>query len=109
MVPEFGTGGPGFAIHDAEVDTMSGACARPVCAYFVVEHDGTVLGRGGLTPLEHGDAATRELRKTCFLATLRGLGIDHALGDTGHHACNRFCLRELWAAPRGARRRIARP
>jgi putative acetyltransferase len=138
VMPEFGADGPGFAIHDAEVDAMSRAYARPRCAYFVIERDGTVQGGGGIAPLEHGDAATCELRKMYFLPTLRGLGagrvliarcletarglgfarcyletltgmdaaqalyvangflrIEHALGDTGHHACNRFYLREL--------------
>lgn len=29
VMPEFGADGPGFAIHDAEVDTMYEAYARP--------------------------------------------------------------------------------
>lgn len=138
VMPEFGADGPGFAIHDAEVDTMSRAYARPRCAYFVVERDGSVQGGGGVAPLERGDAATCELRKMYFLPALRGLGagraliarcletaralgfarcyletltgmdaaqalyvasgfrrIDHALGATGHHGCNRFYLREI--------------
>lgn len=36
VMPEFGADGPGFAIHDAEVDTMSAAYARPRCSYLVV-------------------------------------------------------------------------
>jgi len=79
VMPEFGADGPGFAIHDAEVDAMSRAYARPRCAYFVVERDGTALGGGGVAPLEHGDAATCELRKMYFLPALRGLGAGRAL------------------------------
>jgi putative acetyltransferase len=138
VMPEFGADGPGFAIHDAEVDAMSVAYARPRCAYFVVELDGRVQGGGGVAPLEDGDQDTCELRKMYFLPSLRGHGagrvliercldsartlgfrrcyletltgmdaaqalyvasgfqrIDHALGATGHHGCNRFYLRAL--------------
>ncbi|WP_395681512.1 GNAT family N-acetyltransferase [Dokdonella sp.] len=138
VMPEFGADGPGFAIHDAEVDAMCAAYARPRAAYFVVERDGVVQGGGGFAPLDGADAATCELRKMYFLPGLRGLGagraliahclesartlgfrqcyletltgmdaaqslylasgfrrIEHALGATGHHGCNRFYLREL--------------
>lgn len=79
VMPEFGAGGAGFAIHDAEVDAMSAAYARPRCAYFVVEMDGAVLGGAGIAPLDGGDAATCELRKMYFLPALRGLGAGRAL------------------------------
>lgn len=138
VMPEFGADGPGFAIHDAEVDAMSAAYGRPRHAYFVVELDGSVLGGGGVAPLDAGGADTCELRKMYFLPELRGRGagralmarcldaargfgyqqcyletlagmdaaqalylasgfrrIDHALGATGHHGCNRFYLRSL--------------
>lgn len=138
VMPEFGADGPGFAIHDAEVDAMSAAYAQPRCAYFVVELGGDVLGGGGIAPLGGGDADTCELRKMYFRSELRGRGagralmmrcldaargvgfrqcyletltgmdaaqslylasgfrrIDHALGATGHHGCNRFYLRPL--------------
>jgi len=138
VMPEFGADGPGFAIHDAEVDAMSAAYTRARSAYFVVELDGRVQGGGGIAPLDGGDGDTCELRKMYFLPALRGVGagraliarcldaarglgfrrcyletltgmdgaqalyvangfarIDHALGSTGHHGCNRFYLREL--------------
>lgn len=138
VMPEFGADGPGFAIHDAEVASMSTAYAQPRCAYFVVEMDGEVCGGGGIAPLDAGDEATCELRKMYFLPVLRGRGagraliaqcmdaaralgftrcyletltgmdaaqalyrangferIQHALGNTGHHGCNRFYLRAL--------------
>jgi putative acetyltransferase len=138
VMPEFGADGPGFAIHDAEVDTMSAAYSKPRCAYFVVELDGKVEGGAGIAPLDDGDDDLCELRKMYFLPVLRGLGagravmehclasarvfgfrrcyietltgmdaaqklylangfrrIGHALGNTGHHSCDRFYLREL--------------
>lgn len=55
VMPEFGADGPGFAIHDAEVEAMHAAYARPRSAYFVVEVNGRVVGGGGVAPLENGD------------------------------------------------------
>jgi len=55
VMPEFGADGPGFAIHDTEVDAMHAAYSQPRSAYFVVESDGTVLGGGGVAPLHGGD------------------------------------------------------
>ncbi len=138
VMPEFGAGGAGFAIHDAEVAAMSASYARPRSAYFVATIDGVVLGGAGIAPLEGGNAGTCELRKMYFMSALRGRGvghaliahcmdvartlgfehcyletltgmdaaqalyvasgfqrIDHALGATGHHGCNRFYLRAL--------------
>ena len=74
VMPEFGADGPGFAIHDAEVDDMHTAYTRPRSAYFVVERNGIVIGGGGVAPLEGGDAAVCELRKMYFLPAARGIG-----------------------------------
>ena len=78
VMPEFGANGPGFAIHDAEVDGMAAAYAQPGCAYFVVERDGRVCGGGGVAPLR-GEPGTCELRKMYFLPELRGRGVGKAL------------------------------
>jgi putative acetyltransferase len=78
VMPEFGADGPGFAIHDREVDAMSAAYSRPRCAYFVVEVDSDVMGGAGVAPLDAGDAGTCELRKMYFLPALRGLGAGRA-------------------------------
>lgn len=74
VMPEFGADGPGFAIHDPEVDTMSAAYAGARKAYFVVELDGRVVGGAGIAPLEGGDDETCELRKMYFLPAARGTG-----------------------------------
>ena len=36
VMPEFGADGPGFAIHDAEVDRLYEAYTQPHSAYFVI-------------------------------------------------------------------------
>ncbi|MDW2980916.1 MAG: GNAT family N-acetyltransferase [Rhodanobacter sp.] len=74
VMPEFGADGPGFAIHDAEVDTMYQAYAQPRSSYFVVERDGMVLGGGGVAPLEGAEPDVCELRKMYFLPAARGIG-----------------------------------
>jgi putative acetyltransferase len=81
VMPEFGADGPGFAIHDAEVDAMSAAYARPRAAYFVIEIDGGVEGGAGIAPLDGGDADVCELRKMYFLPSLRGRGAGQAAMD----------------------------
>lgn len=78
VMPEFGADGPGFAIHDAEVENMHDAYARKGCAYFVVAMDGTICGGGGIAPLD-GEAGICELRKMYFLPQLRGRGAGAAL------------------------------
>ena len=79
VMPEFGADGPGFAIHDAEVDRMYAAYAQLRCSYFVVERDGTVLGGGGVAPLENATPDLCELRKMYFLPAARGIGAGTAM------------------------------
>lgn len=79
VMPEFGASGPGFAIHDAEVDTMCAVYRLPRSAYFVVDVNGVVVGGGGIAPLAGGDGSTCELRKMYFLPSARGLGAGRAL------------------------------
>lgn len=75
VMPEFGASGPGFAIHDTEVDDIYKAYSRPRTAYFVCEHDGKVLGGGGVAPLEGGAENICELKKMYFLPASRGMGL----------------------------------
>lgn len=82
VMPEFGASGPGFAIHDPEVDDMAAAYAHPGSVYFVVELDGEVRGGGGVAALAGGDARVCELRKMYFLPALRGRGAGAALMNT---------------------------
>ena len=79
VMPEFGADGPGFAIHDPEVDSMSRAYASAGLRYFVVERDGRVEGGAGIAPLSGTDGTICELRKMYFLPALRGLGAGSAM------------------------------
>ena len=75
VMPEFGADGPGFALHDPEVDHMHAAYARPGCAYFVLALDGRILGGGGVAPLRGAAPEVCELQKMYFLAEARGKGL----------------------------------
>ena len=79
VMPEFGADGPGFAIHDPEVDHMSSAYAQPRSSYFVVEASERVIGGAGVAPLEGGEADVCELRKMYFLPEARGIGAGAAM------------------------------
>jgi putative acetyltransferase len=96
VMPEFGADGPGFALHDPEVDHLCRAYAAPGAAYFVVvDGAGTVVGGGGIAQLEGGQPGVCELRKMYFLPEARGKGVGGSLlrhclqaaRDLGYHTC----------------------
>jgi putative acetyltransferase len=76
VMPEFGAGGQGFAIHDSEVDDMHCAYNKEGCIYFVCEDDGRILGGGGIGPLERDIC---ELKKMYFFPEARGRGLGQKL------------------------------
>ena len=91
VMPTFGADGPGFAIHDWEVDHMSESYARPRSAYFVVVDDaGHVLGGGGVAPLEGGPADVCELKKMYFLPEARGQGVGEKIVQQCLDVARRF-------------------
>ena len=80
VMPEFGADGPGFAIHDPEVDHMAEAYGAPGAGYFVVVDEADrVLGGGGFARLDGADEGTCELRKMYFLKQARGTGAGERL------------------------------
>jgi putative acetyltransferase len=96
VMPEFGADGPGFAIHDAEVDGMHAAYAGPRSAYFVVERNGIVLGGGGVAQLEDGAGDVCELRKMYFLPEARGIGAGAAMMQRCLDAARGFGFRRCY-------------
>jgi len=110
VMTEHGASGPGFAIHDAEVDRMSGAYASPLARYFVVDHGGRVLGGGGFARLTGtpDEQATCELRKMYFLSEARGHGLGRALlallldemRAAGYRRCYLETTKQMQAAQR---------
>ena len=92
---EYGGTGPGFAIHDPEVDSMTATYAGPGHGYWVVTRRGRVVGGGGFGPLAGGEPGVCELRKMYFVPEARGTGMGSRLlalaldeaRRSGHRAC----------------------
>jgi putative acetyltransferase len=75
VMPAFGASGPGFAIHDPEVDNIFKSYSQTKAVYFVCEANGKVVGGGGVAPLEGSDGTICELKKMYFLPEARGKGL----------------------------------
>ena len=100
VMPEFGASGPGFALSDPEVDHLSQAYSAPRSAYFVLEHDGRIVGGAGVAPLAGADADVCELRKMYFLDEVRGHGqgrrmLQHCLAAARQFGYRRCYLETL--------------
>jgi len=74
VMREFAAIAPGFALQDAEIAAMSASYGAPRSAYFLVEHQGEVVGGAGVAPLAGADFEVCELRKMYFLPQARGQG-----------------------------------
>ena len=79
VMPEFGAGGKGFAIHDPEVDDMFAAYSTPRSVYFVCEENGRIIGGGGVAPLQGAVETICELKKMYFMQAGRGRGLGQKL------------------------------
>ena len=79
VMEEFGAAGAGSSIHDPELQDMASAYAAAGSAYFVVEHDGRLVGGGGFGPLAGGAPEVCELRKMYLRAEARGHGLGRAM------------------------------
>lgn len=77
----FGCDGPGFAMQDAEVDTLAESYSVAGHRYFVLSHKQTLLGGAGIAPLAGGDEGVCELRKMYFLDVARGKGLGRKMGE----------------------------
>ena len=95
VMTEHGASGPGFAIHDPEVESMSASYAPPGHGYWVLVRRGRVVGGGGFAPLVGGEPGVCELRKMYFRPDVRGTGmgarvLGHVLAEArraGHRTC----------------------
>lgn len=81
VLKELGAARPGLAWSDPELDAMAQTYSHPGTQYFVVVHQETVLGGGGIAPFACEYPATCELQKMYFLPEARGHGMGAALID----------------------------
>ncbi|HEY4145481.1 GNAT family N-acetyltransferase [Pinirhizobacter sp.] len=97
VMPEFGADGPGFAIHDEEVDCMAKAYAHDNTAYYVVIMDGEVAGGAGIAPLINApEEHVCELRKMYFLPSARGIGAGAAMMQCCLEAARRMGFKRCY-------------
>ncbi|NDV44035.1 GNAT family N-acetyltransferase [Flagellimonas sediminis] len=69
-VPKVGT-----AYEDKALEDMYSTYNVPRAAYFVVEHEGKIIGCAGVAQLQNYDGNVCELQKMYFLEEARGKGI----------------------------------
>ncbi len=73
---EFGlTADKGYTVSDPNLDRLFELYSETNSAYWIVEHDGVVVGGGGVAPLACSAADICELQKMYFLPQVRGLGL----------------------------------
>ncbi|BDH47353.1 N-acetyltransferase [Salmonella enterica subsp. enterica serovar Choleraesuis] len=65
----------GFTVADPTLDELSRLYSAPRSAYWVVEHEGQVIGGGGIAPLVGAKDDFCELQKMYFLPIARGQGL----------------------------------
>lgn len=75
VMTEFGAVGEGYSINDPEVDDMTTAYASDNAIFYVLEHQGSIIGCGGIAPLKGENGSTCELQKMYFYPTARGKGL----------------------------------
>jgi len=108
VLQEFEACGPGFSIHDQEVDFMYNAYHRLRCVYFVIENNGQILGGAGIAPLEGASADICELKKMYLMPKIRGQGWGEKIlnlclqkaREFNYHRCYLETLERMSAAGR---------
>ena len=76
-IPKVGT-----AYADPYLDLMFEEYNKPKSVYYVVEHNGKIIGGAGIAPLENEAETICELQKMYFLPETRGLGIGSQMMTT---------------------------
>jgi putative acetyltransferase len=76
---EFGANRPGTVYFDKTTDELYELFQRASTPYFVAEHNGVVVGGGGIFPTEGLPSDTCELVKMYLLPAYRGIGLGKKL------------------------------
>lgn len=75
VLEEFGVPKVGTAYEDQATDEMFETYQSPRAKYFVIEHQGSIVGGAGIAPLEDHQDDVCELQKMYFLPITRGKGL----------------------------------
>ncbi|WP_338378358.1 GNAT family N-acetyltransferase [uncultured Flavobacterium sp.] len=65
----------GTAYEDPILDTLFEVYEKDKSVYYVIEHEGKIIGGSGIAPLENGSKETCELQKMYFAPEARGKGL----------------------------------
>lgn len=77
---EFGlTADKGYTVADPQLDSLYELYSAEPSAYWIVEHEGKVVGGGGIAPLACSAPDICELQKMYFLPDARGFGVAREL------------------------------
>jgi putative acetyltransferase len=76
---EFGAARPGTVYYDTDTDRLSHVFQIARGGYFIVEHNGNILGGAGIYPTPGLGDTTCELVKMYLTAAARGRGLGRAL------------------------------
>ena len=76
---EFNVPKVGTAYEDKATDTMFETYKKAQAAYFVIEHNGNIVGGAGISKLDNFEGNTCELQKMYFLPIARGKGLGSKL------------------------------
>ncbi|MCG7365240.1 GNAT family N-acetyltransferase [Pantoea sp. ACRSH] len=77
---EFGlTADKGYTVADPQLDNLYELYSAEHSAYWIVEHQGKVMGGGGVAPLACSAPDICELQKMYFLPEVRGFGVAREL------------------------------
>jgi putative acetyltransferase len=75
VIVEMGAPKVGTAYEDKALEDLHEVYQKEKAIYYVIEHDGKVIGGGGIAPLDSFDGNTCELQKMYFLSEVRGKGL----------------------------------
>lgn len=90
-IPKVGT-----AYEDPYLDFMYEEYNKPRSAYFVVEHEGKVVGCAGIAPLANEKETICELQKMYFLPQTRGKGIGSQMMATCLQTAKEFGFEQCY-------------
>ncbi len=93
---EFGANRPGTVFTDPTTDALFELFATDGAAYFIAEHNGTVVGGGGYYPTEGLPEDTCELVKMYLSPAIRGTGLGRTLIEKSIGAAKKYGYKRMY-------------
>ncbi|MBL4605246.1 MAG: GNAT family N-acetyltransferase [Flavobacteriaceae bacterium] len=96
VIVEMGAPKVGTAYADKALDNLYQAYQKEKAIYYVIIHEGNVVGGGGIAPLDNFKGNTCELQKMYFLPKTRGKGLGAKLINTCLEKAKEFGFDECY-------------